>query len=194
MNRFLKGFKEGFFTTSDGITLRFIHKGEGKPLVVIPGWSGRADKFSLNLPALSEKYAIYALEGRGHGGSDIPEHGYRLSRMAMDVREFFLSLDKPKAYFMGHSMGCSVLWCYIDLFGQDSIEKLILIDQAPFLLANPADDEAAVRSYGGQRLDMWQLVNAFLKSPEEGAAAFARYFRMGLFPEPKGYRAVRGDG
>lgn len=94
------------------------------------------------------------------------------------LREAALAVDKHAIH-----KGCSVIWCYIDLFGQDDIEKLILVDEAPFLWANPDDTEEEVRRYGGQRIDLWQLCNSFKHGWDEGMSAFDRYFRLGLFPE-----------
>ena len=174
---------ESWFTTSDNVKLHVVHKGEGKPLLIMPGWSGSAKEYCLNIEELSKHYHVYILEHRGHGESEHPAYGQRLSRLAKDANEFFKSLGVEKAYWLGHSMGCSVIWCYIDLFGQDDIEKLILVDEAPFLWANPDDTEEEVRRYGGQRIDLWQLCNSFKHGWDEGMSAFDRYFRLGLFPE-----------
>jgi non-heme chloroperoxidase len=41
----------------------------------------------------------------------------------------------------------AVIWCYLDMFGPDRLARLILVDQSPFLTANPswsrAEREAA---------------------------------------------------
>jgi non-heme chloroperoxidase len=38
---------------------------------------------------------------------------------------------------LGHSMGSSVIWYYIDLFGPEHLSKIILVDQSPFLTSDP---------------------------------------------------------
>ena len=190
MNTFFKTHFEGYehnsFVTSDSVAISvYHHAGSGTPLIMIPGWTGAAVDFSYNVQALAEEHEVYLLESRGHGGSQTPSKGYRLSRLAMDVHEFLMSLGVDRAHLMGHSMGCSVLWSYIDLFGTGMIEKLILGDEPPMLLANPEDTEDEVQAYGGQRIDLWQFINAFVKRGwPEGNAAFARYFRTGLYTEP----------
>jgi non-heme chloroperoxidase len=35
-------FKEGWFTTNDGVKLHYLEAGSGNPLVMIPGWSQSA--------------------------------------------------------------------------------------------------------------------------------------------------------
>ena len=37
----------------------------------------------------------------------------------------------------GHSMGCSVIWGYWELYGSERLSKLVLIDQMPMITANP---------------------------------------------------------
>ena len=72
---------------------------------------------------------------RGHGESDKPEHGYKIQRLAMDVRNAIEALGLEKVSLLGHSMGCSVIWCYIDLFGEAGLERLVLVDQMPSITA-----------------------------------------------------------
>jgi pimeloyl-ACP methyl ester carboxylesterase len=38
---------------------------------------------------------------------------------------------------LGHSMGSAVIWCYIDIFGPERLSQIILVDQSPFLTADP---------------------------------------------------------
>lgn len=135
------GPKEGFFTTSDGYKLHYIEAGSGKPLVMIPGWSQTAAQFKHQLSGLSGKYHVYAIDMRGHGESDKPTHGYRIHRLSKDVNEFLVGKNLSGVALAGHSMGCSVIWGYWELFGSERVSKLILIDQMPMITANPAWSE-----------------------------------------------------
>ena len=47
---------------------------------------------------------------------------------------------------MGHSMGCAVIWAYIDLYGQDHIEQLVLVDQAPCMFQEQWSSEENLSS------------------------------------------------
>jgi len=42
-------FKEGWFTTNDGVKLHYLEAGSGSPLVMIPGWSQSAMEFKYQL-------------------------------------------------------------------------------------------------------------------------------------------------
>ncbi len=128
---------EGSFTTSDGVRLHYIEAGSGKPLVMIPGWSQTAAQFKHQIAGLSDKYRVIAIDMRGHGESDKPNYGYRIQRLSADVHEFLVAKGLNHVTLAGHSMGCSVIWGYWELYGSDRLSKLILIDQMPMITTNP---------------------------------------------------------
>jgi pimeloyl-ACP methyl ester carboxylesterase len=64
-------------------------------------------------------------------------YGLKISRLARDLYELLTKLDLNEVALLGHSMGSSVIWCYIDLFGPERLSKIILVDQSPFLTSNP---------------------------------------------------------
>ena len=129
--------KEGYFTTNDGVRIHYMEAGSGKVLVMIPGWSQTAAQFKHQLDGLSDRYRVIALDMRGHGESSKPDHGYRIHRLSKDVYEFLTANNLTDVTLAGHSMGCSVIWGYWELFGTERVAKLILIDQMPMITANP---------------------------------------------------------
>lgn len=184
-NPLMKGFTEGFFTTKDNVKLRYLNKGTGTPLIMIPGASSSADYYSLNAPEFSKEHAVYVLEMRGHGYSDCPSHGARISRLAADVHEFIQYLNAPKVNMLGFSMGCSVIWSYIDLFGEEVFDKLIFVDEPPSLLANPIHTEKEMLTYGGNRMDLWYFYNSFCNDPEKAMlTAVPACFTRGILEFP----------
>ena len=133
-----QNFKSGSFTTSDGVKINYLEAGSGPPMVLIPGWSQTAIQFKHQLTGLSDKFHVYALDMRGHGDSDKPKHGYRIHRLSADVHEFLVGKNLKNVVLGGHSMGCSVIWGYWELYGGDRVSKLLLIDQMPMITMNPA--------------------------------------------------------
>src|ERR1700754_90758 len=105
------------FRTSDGVGLHYVERGTGSPLLLVHGWSQTAEQFSHQLNALAPTYRVIAYDHRGHGLSDRPEYGYRVHRLAADLRELLLGRDLQDVTVLGHSMGCAVIWAYLDLFG-----------------------------------------------------------------------------
>jgi len=116
--------------------------------VLVPGWSQTAAQFRGQLEGLSDRYRVIALDMRGHGDADKPAHGYRIQRLAKDVNDALRALDVQGATVLGHSMGCSVLWCYFDLFGADRVSKFVFCDEPPFLTSNPAWSAQALEDAG----------------------------------------------
>jgi non-heme chloroperoxidase len=134
--------------TNDGVTLRYIEAGTGDPLVMIPGWSQTAAEFRENIPALAEAARVIAVDMRGHGESDKPVHGYRISRLAADLNDLLTALDLSNVTLLGHSMGCSIAWCYLESYGSARIARLVVVDQAPMCVAKPGWTEADRSAYG----------------------------------------------
>jgi non-heme chloroperoxidase len=126
-----------YFKTSDGVKLHYIEAGSGPPLVMIPGWSQTAEQFKYQIKGLSDRYHCIAVDMRGHGESEKVDFGYKIQRLAKDLHEFLTRLRLSDVALLGHSLGCSVIWCYWDLFGSERISKLILVDESPFLTSNP---------------------------------------------------------
>ncbi|GAB5471617.1 MAG: alpha/beta hydrolase [Rhodospirillales bacterium] len=135
----------GAVTTNDGVTLRYLEAGSGSPLLMIPGWSQTAEQFKHQLAGLRAHHRVIALDMRGHGESDKADHGYKISRLAKDVHDVIHALELQEVNLLGHSMGCSVIWSYWELFGAERLKRLLLIDQMPAVTRNPlwSDEEAA---------------------------------------------------
>ncbi|MSO75146.1 MAG: alpha/beta hydrolase [Alphaproteobacteria bacterium] len=127
----------------DGCALNYLEAGRGEPLVFIPGWSQSAAQFCAQLDDLSDRFHVIALDLRGHGESDKPTTGYRMHRLARDVREVLARLGFDSVTLAGHSMGSSVIWCYLDLFGPERLNRAIFIDQGACNVHHPSwsDDE-----------------------------------------------------
>jgi len=127
---------------------------------MIPGWSQSAAQFKYQLETLSKHYRCIAIDMRGHGESEKVEFGYRIQRLAKDLQDVLVGLNLKDVVLFGHSMGCSVIWCYWDLFGPDRVAKLILVDEPPFLTTNPAWSEAE-REAAGAAFDLKTVLNTY---------------------------------
>ncbi|HWO26790.1 MAG TPA: alpha/beta hydrolase [Kofleriaceae bacterium] len=136
---------DGYVTTSDGVRLHYIARGSGRPLVLIHGWSQSAALFREQLAALSSRYQVIALDLRGHGESAKPEGGYRVARLAQDTHEALAALGLRDFVLGAHSMGCAVVWSYLEHYGPAGISKLLLVDGSPCVTAWPgwSDDQKA---------------------------------------------------
>ncbi len=128
----------------DGTIITHREAGHGPALVLLPGWSQTAQAFAGQLTTLSRRRRVIALDHRGHGDSSNPDGGYHLHRLAADLRDVLIAHDLDHVHLLGHSMGCAVIWSYLELYGADRIASLVLVDQMPCALINPkwTDEEA----------------------------------------------------
>ena len=172
LKEYLPNFKDGYYTTSDNVKIHYRDGGEGEPLILTSGWPTSPCIFAFNLPEISKHFRVIAMETRGTGASDKPNHGYRMSRIAMDVYDMLKSLKIEKANFMGHSMGANVILAFIDLFGQNMIKKFIFIDQSPWLWSDPYESDESMNSHGGHRGHPYTFNKGFNVSWEEGQKIF----------------------
>jgi non-heme chloroperoxidase len=160
-----KGLEINSFTTNDGVRLSYWEAGQGKPIIFIPGWSANGAEYINVMYLLSKNYHVYVLDPRNQGLSEQVTYGSRISRLSMDLKEFVDHLGLKKANFCGWSMGASVLWGYIDLFGTSSISKMAVIDE-PISIYTHADwSEEERRNAGGMTTSPERMIAAFSGAP-----------------------------
>jgi len=133
----MSNFSRRVFVTSDGVQLSYIRQGSGRPIVLLHGWSQCAEEFKHQIEPLSARYDVIALDQRSHGESQKVPYGLKISRLSKDLCDLLAELNLNDVALLGHSMGSAVIWCYIDLFGPGRLSKIILVDQAPFVTADP---------------------------------------------------------
>lgn len=159
----------GTITTNDGVRLSFAEAGSGPPLVLVHGWNQTAALFDRQIDALSESFRVLALDLRGHGDSEAPDHGYRMSRHAMDLRTLILEEADGEAHVLGHSMGCCVMWSYFDLFAGDGINRAIFVDMSSHPLVNPAFSDEEKADFGAimAASDFFDIINGLSNGAED---------------------------
>ncbi|KAI2637788.1 alpha/beta-hydrolase [Hypomontagnella submonticulosa] len=171
----------GWITVPDGVRLRYWQDGPatGPNLVFIPGWVQTAAQFKKQVEYFKAKFRVTTYDHRGHGESDKPAFGYRLSRLAADLEALLTQLDLRSVTLIGHSMGAAVTWAHWDLFAHDRIAKLVFADQSPTLSINPAWTPEQILEKGGVFLPeaRYELINA-LRGPQwkEAWASLSKSF------------------
>jgi pimeloyl-ACP methyl ester carboxylesterase len=144
----IAGAERRTLVTSDGVRLNFIDAGEGPAIVMLPGWSQSAAMFRHQFDALRPRFRVVAMDPRAHGDSESPAHGYNPHRMALDLHELLFALDLRDIVLFGHSSGVKIIWAYWELFEGDRLRKLVLVDDSPRLVDNPAWTEASRAEVG----------------------------------------------
>ncbi|MFI6079521.1 alpha/beta fold hydrolase [Streptomyces sp. NPDC051217] len=107
----LNGF-EDFYAEVNGTRLHYVSGGEGKLVVLLPGWPRTWWQFRKLMPDLAERYRVVAVDLRGMGQSDKPQTGYDKKNMAEDIYQLVRSLGYEKAYVCGEDIGGMVAFSY----------------------------------------------------------------------------------
>ena len=110
--------------SKDGTRIAYRRGGEGPPLVLVHGTAANHGRWSPVLPALEERFTIYAIDRRGRGGSG-DGRGYVIEREFEDVAALIDSIGEP-VNLLGHSYG-ALLALEATLL-TPNIRKLVLYD------------------------------------------------------------------
>jgi pimeloyl-ACP methyl ester carboxylesterase len=137
------------FVTNDGVRLSYWEAGKGRPVIFIPGWSANGAEYFNVMYLLAKHYRVIVLDPRNQGLSQRVEYGVRISRFAMDLKQLNEHLGVTSADYVGWSMGASVLWSYVDLFGTKGIRKLSFVDEPISIYAHNDWSEKERQEAGG---------------------------------------------
>ncbi len=166
-------YQSKYFYTNDDVKLHYIDEGHGQPLILLHGWSQTAHMFKAQIRFFKHHYRVLALDMRAHGLSQKPGNGYKISRLAVDFHDFLQHLKINKVNVVSHSMGCSVLWCYFEMFKPTVFSKLVFVDQQPFMAINPIWSQNESLKTGASVLHdkIFDLVNIIAGKEGEGFTA-----------------------
>jgi non-heme chloroperoxidase len=123
------------FRTTDDVTLAYTDEGEGRPVVLVHGYTAPASSWALTVDALlAVGYRVITFDRRAHGESETPAHGQRMARHGRDLGELLAHLDLDHAAVVGASMGGNTFWAYVDQFGPARLRAAVIVDQTPKML------------------------------------------------------------
>jgi pimeloyl-ACP methyl ester carboxylesterase len=91
-------------------------EGEGRPVLCLHGLASNARWWDLVAGYLAPRYRVVAVDLRGHGRSDRPEHGYSFPEVGGDLVSLVAEVELESPVLVGHSWGASVaLWLAAEL-------------------------------------------------------------------------------
>ena len=156
-----EGLEINSFVTNDGVRLSYWEAGRGQPLIFVPGWSANGAEYINVMYLLSKNYRVIVLDPRNQGLSQRVEYGTRISRYSMDLKELGDHLQLGPANYVGWSMGASVLWGYIDLFGTDEMRKVVFVDEPISIYSHDDWSEQERLEAGGTTTSAERMVAGF---------------------------------
>jgi pimeloyl-ACP methyl ester carboxylesterase len=98
------------------------------PILLIHGLASAANIWDLVATLLARRgFRVVALDQRGHGESDKPDHGYTFEEILADDHAVAAALGLERPIVVGHSWGGGVVLEYGATYPQD-VSGLVLVD------------------------------------------------------------------
>ncbi|MGD9895198.1 MAG: alpha/beta fold hydrolase [Dehalococcoidia bacterium] len=95
-----------FISAGAGLSLHVVdYGGDGPPLLLVHGTGLIAQVWGVMVPYLTPHFRVFALDRKGHGESDKPEHGYQLEESAAEYAAVIEQLGGDGWAAIGHSSG-----------------------------------------------------------------------------------------
>ena len=101
------------FFDSAGVSIRYLERGEGEPIVLVHSYTGDLEsqwRATGVLEHLARHYRVIAFDARGHGRSGKPHEPQAYgAQMAWDVVRLLDHLRLARAHVVGYSMGAHLV-------------------------------------------------------------------------------------
>jgi len=124
--------------TVDGAKVHWTSTGSSKQAVIlVHGWTCDESSWDSQMPVLSQKYRVIALDLPGHGQSDPPKDGkFSMTVFARAVEAVRAEAKVDRVVLVGHSMGTPVIREYARLYpkhviGLVPVDGLIILSGGP---------------------------------------------------------------
>ena len=114
-----------YVTVAPGVELHILEKGEGKPLVFIPGLTFSGEIFKNQLEYFSSEYRVIAIDPRGQGYSAKTVDGNDYLTHGRDVAGLIDALGLKDIVLIGWSTGNLDTWSYVQQFGKDKLRGVV---------------------------------------------------------------------
>jgi len=157
-----------FVVTDDGVRLAFSVRGEGEPLLMIPGLGATRRVYAPITPALARRHRVIVYDPRGVGDSDVPGGPYPMPRLAADCVAVSTAAGAPGFQLFGASMG-GLTAEHVAVLHPGRVTRLVLAATGPGRHATvPASTEATAALLGrgaATPAEAYRLACSVLYSP-----------------------------
>lgn len=186
------------FTAPDGTELTYHLRGEGEPLVVLPGGPMRASAYLGDLGGLSAHRRLALLDLRGTGDSAAPADpgSYRCDRLVDDVEALRVHLGLERMDLLAHSAGGSLAMLYAARYPR-RVRRLVLVTATPWALGMPVTDEDRLAAAPLRKDEPWfekafPAFESWLDGTGDYDPVFAPFF-YGRWDEAAAQHDARGE-
>ena len=115
------------YANASGVQLYYQDMGSGEPLLLVHGWPASSFYWKSVIPLLARSYRVIAVDLKGFGRSDKPEHAsYEMPAMAEDLAALLDALGLSSVNLMGHSMGGMISYA-LTIAHPERVHRLIAV-------------------------------------------------------------------
>ncbi|MBB4822952.1 pimeloyl-ACP methyl ester carboxylesterase [Sporosarcina luteola] len=174
------GFVEKQIELPDGNVLNYGEGPDNGPaLLLIHAQTADWTTYGRNLPELSKKFHVFAIDCYGHGKSSHNPEKYSANEMGEDFSWFIQNVIQEKVIVSGHSSG-GLMAVWLGANAHDMVSRLVLEDPPLF----SSEDQRKKMTYN--YLDLSTISHQFLQHDEEND--FSLYYFLNqrswkFFPE-----------
>ena len=134
------GFTDTFtsrYVETGELRLNAVTGGEGPPLLLlVHGWPQFWYQFRLIMPTLARDFSVVAVDQRGIGLSDKPQHGYDTATLADDLVALMDTLGHHRFALYGTDVGMPIAYA-VAADHRDRVDRLV-VSEAPIPGVSPS--------------------------------------------------------
>ncbi|MGA2407188.1 MAG: alpha/beta hydrolase [Bacteroidales bacterium] len=120
-----------YIEVEPNVRLHIADAGEGRPIVLIPGWPLSDEMYEYQYNDLINKsFHVIGITLRGFGKSDKPYTEYNYDVHASDIKKVLSKLDIKDAVLVGFSMGGAIAIRFVSTYKGTQVSKLVLAGAA----------------------------------------------------------------
>ncbi|MEI7492606.1 MAG: alpha/beta hydrolase [Bacteroidota bacterium] len=120
-----------YIEVAPNVRLHITDAGEGRAVVLIPGWPLSDEMYEYQYNDLINKnFRVIGITLRGFGKSDKPYGAYTYDVHASDIHRILKKLDVKNAVLGGFSMGGAIAIHYLSVYNSTHVSKLALFGAA----------------------------------------------------------------
>ena len=121
-----------YIVPPDEVPLYYEEAGQGENILLIHGGAANTRFWQKQVPVLSRRFHVVALDLRGHGNSGKTDDRNNVAQCGRDLRYILETLRLDSVVVIGWSLGSSVVRSYIQQFGVQRLAGYINVDQPPY--------------------------------------------------------------
>ena len=121
-----------YLVPPDEVPLYYEESGQGQNILLIHGGAANTRFWQKQVPVLSRRYHVVAIDLRGHGNSGKIDDRNTVVQSGRDLKHILETLQLDRVVVVGWSLGGSVVRSYIQQFGLARLAGYINIDQPTY--------------------------------------------------------------